>query len=85
MIHLGDVLAVLGFEIEAQPTFIPCLEPFSLDVVMIDEVIWDVEELFWKITACLLVLDNFISLVLSYLPTPSLGQDMTQGQFLSGV
>ena len=24
-------------------------------------------------------------LVLSYLPTPPLGQDMTQGQFLSGV
>ena len=23
--------------------------------------------------------------VLSYLPTPPLGQDMTQGQFLSGV
>ena len=25
------------------------------------------------------------TLVLSYLPTPPLGQDMTQGQFLSGV
>ena len=24
-------------------------------------------------------------LLLSYLPTPPLGQDMTQGQFLSGV
>ncbi len=27
--------------------------------------------------------DNFI--IFSYLPTPPLGQDMTQGQFLSGV
>ena len=26
-----------------------------------------------------------VVLVLSYLPTPPLGQDMTQGQFLSGV
>ena len=26
-----------------------------------------------------------INLKLSYLPTPPLGQDMTQGQFLSGV
>ena len=26
-----------------------------------------------------------VVVVLSYLPTPPLGQDMTQGQFLSGV
>ena len=26
-----------------------------------------------------------MSLILSYLPTPPLGQDMMQGQFLSGV
>ena len=26
-----------------------------------------------------------LSMTLSYLPTPPLGQDMTQGQFLSGV
>ena len=28
---------------------------------------------------------NIWNLLLSYLPTPPLGQDMTQGQFLSGV
>ena len=28
---------------------------------------------------------HFIIFVLSYLPNPPLGQDMTQGQFLSGV
>ena len=28
---------------------------------------------------------EFFLLLLSYLPTPPLGQDMTQGQFLSGV
>ena len=28
---------------------------------------------------------SFIYIYLSYLPTPPLGQDMTQGQFLSGV
>ena len=27
----------------------------------------------------------YIIYLLSYLPTPPLGQDMTQGQFLSGV
>ena len=31
------------------------------------------------------VFDVSYSLVLSYLPTPPLGQDTTQGQFLSGV
>ena len=30
--------------------------------------------------------DNvYIYIYISYLPTPPLGQDMTQGQFLSGV
>ena len=28
---------------------------------------------------------NYIYFVLFYLPTPPLGQDVTQGQFLSGV
>ena len=28
---------------------------------------------------------NLIYLIYTYLPTPPLGQDMTQGQFLSGV
>ena len=28
---------------------------------------------------------NVNPFILSYLPTPPLGQDMTQGQFLSGV
>ena len=36
----------------------------------------------------LILLSNIISLAIalvSYLPTPPLGQDMAQGQFLSGV
>ena len=33
-----------------------------------------------------MVLDvSLLNTALSYLPTPPLGQDMTQGQFLSGV
>ena len=34
----------------------------------------------WKVTLNYIILNK-----LSYLPTPPLGQDMTQGQFLSGV
>ena len=33
---------------------------------------------------CVCVWDDGL-ILLSYLPTPPLGQDMTQGQFLSGV
>ena len=51
-------------------------------------------ELFEHLIACkqmteLLVLHsntwNHLTVYKSYLPTPPLGQDMTQGQFLSGV
>ena len=46
--------------------------------------------LFPKSLQCLLftILSNVYNILrdlLSYLPTPPLGQDMTQGQFLSGV
>ena len=32
-----------------------------------------------------IILHIYIFIYISYLPTPPLGQDMTQGQFLSGV
>ena len=47
---------------------------------------------FKKMTPCFLEINNMgrgdvcpYESLLSYLPTPPLGQDMTQGQFLSGV
>ena len=44
-------------------------------------------ERFQKLILCvcyIIEVDEFL-IMLSYLPTPPLGQDMTQGQFLSGV
>ena len=38
----------------------------------------------WHFNLCSLLMSNPF-LYISYLPTPLLGQDMTQGQFLSGV
>ena len=38
-----------------------------------------------KIKIKRLFFKNVYDILLSYLPTPLLGQDMTQGQFLSGV
>ena len=32
-----------------------------------------------------IILNHFLPFIRYYLPTPPLGQDMTQGQFLSGV
>ena len=40
---------------------------------------------FMKTRKNIVIRTNIISFIISYLPTPLLGQDMTQGQFLSGV
>ena len=41
---------------------------------------------FFLLGKCFIIFASFKSkLSLSYLPTPPLGQDMTQGQFLSGI
>ena len=40
----------------------------------------------WKFTTFSFPnINTFKTIIYSYLPTPPLGQDMTQGQFLSGV
>ena len=37
------------------------------------------------IIAMILLYDCYMIIIISYLPTPPLGQDMTQAEFLSGV
>ena len=77
------ISTVLSLEISIRLFFFPFL--FFNFIVFLSVLTLLIQLLIAKINLSLLFLKIVLKSLYSYLPTPPLEQDMTQGQFLSGV